>query len=210
MAGVASITVVGNLAADPELRYGNSGKAQVSFKVIATRRRLNRDSQQWEDSGTLAPRCVAWEGLAENIAETLTKGMRVVVTGTLEERRYEDRQGQARTSLELTVEDVGPSLRNATASVTKVQRNSGGFQAGNGSGFQGGSGGQSSQAGYRGGSGYSSGHGGQGGFNNRNSGMQGGPSSASGYSNQGDNGDLGGYDSLPADAWAAMDDQPPF
>jgi len=155
MAGVATITLVGNLAADPELKFGPSGKAICRFRVIATRRRLNRDTQQWEDAGQIAPWCVAWESLAENISETLTKGMRVVVTGTLEERRYEDKQGQTRFALELSVDDIGPSLRNATAKVTKSQRGGGGFSAGGGQGNYGGQGGN-----FGGGGGQSNGFGG--------------------------------------------------
>jgi len=149
MAGVVPITIVGNLAADPEFRMGASGKGQVRFRVIATRRRLNRDTQQWEDAGQLSPWCVAWEGLAENISETLTKGMRVIVSGQLEERRYEDKQGQTRYALELTVDDIGPSLKYATAKVTKSQRNAGGFGGG---GFSGG--GSYNGGGYQGNSGY--------------------------------------------------------
>jgi len=159
MAGVAQITLVGNLAADPELKFGASGKAQCRFRVISTRRRLNRDTQQWEDAGQIAPWCVAWEGLAENISETLTKGMRVVVTGNLEERRYEDKQGQPRSALELTVEDIGPSLKNATAKVTKTQRGGGGFTAG-GNGGNGGYGNQGGQGGYNNGPGFSNAQGG--------------------------------------------------
>jgi single-strand DNA-binding protein len=195
MAGVASITIVGNLAADPELRYGASGKAQCTFRVISTRRRLNRDTQQWEDAGQLAPRCVAWEALAENIAETLTKGMRVVVQGTLEERRYEDRQGNPRTSLDLSVDDIGPSLRNATAKVTKAARgSSGGFQAGGGGG-----------GGFAGNQGYAGGG---------NGGYQSGPAGGFGGESQNRGGFGGGYDANPDNPWdeagAGFPDEPPF
>ena len=192
MAGVASITIIGNLAADPELRYGASGKANCRFRVIATRRRQNRDTQQWEDAGTLAPNCVAFEDLAEHIAETLTKGMRVIVQGTLEERRWEDKQGQQRTSLELTVDDIGPSLRYATAKVTKAVRGGGGgFQSG------GHGGGQPGRGGFGGGPGNY---------------QQGGSGS---YQGGGGGGFGGGFDSAPQDPWAAaeggaFDGEPPF
>lgn len=194
MAGVASITLVGNLAADPEFKFGASGKAQCRFRVIATRRRLNRDTQQWEDAGQLAPWCVAWENLAENISETLTKGMRVIVQGTLEERRYEDKQGQTRYALELTVEDIGPSLRNSTAKVTKTQRaNSGGF-SGDGSGGGGG---------YQGG--FNGGGGGGGGYQNggRNAGGQGG----NGFNGGGNRGPVADDPWGNAPGYA---DEPPF
>ncbi|MCL1801349.1 MAG: single-stranded DNA-binding protein [Promicromonosporaceae bacterium] len=204
MAGVATITIVGNLAADPELRYGASGKANCRFRVIATRRRLNRDTQQWEDAGTLAPNCVAFEDLAEHIAETLTKGMRVIVQGTIEERRWEDKQGQQRTSLELTVDDVGPSLRYATAKVTKAARGGGG-------GFQSGGHGGGGQSGGHGGGGYAGGQGGRGGSG-------GGGFGGGGYQSGGSGGSFGGgggFDSAPQDPWAAAeggayDGEPPF
>jgi single-strand DNA-binding protein len=163
MAGVAQITLVGNLAADPELKFTPAGKAQVRFRVISTRSRRNPDTQQWEDNGQISPWCVAWDNLAENISETLTKGMRVVVTGKLEERRYEDKQGQTRYSLDLWVEDIGPSLKNATAKVTKTQRNGGGFSAGGFSGEPSFSGGNNGRAGYQQGGGYGGGQSGQGG-----------------------------------------------
>jgi len=192
MAGVAQITLVGNLAADPELKFGPSGKAQVRFRVISTRRRLNRDTQQWEDNGQIAPWCVAWEGLAENISETLTKGMRVVVTGTLEERRYEDKQGQPRSALELSVDDIGPSLKSATAKVTKTQRNNGGFSAGGPGGGQGGYGG-GGQGGYGVPQGGSGGYGNQGGY--------GAPAGGNRPANQDDP-----WGNMPA----GYDDEPPF
>jgi len=124
MTGVASITIVGNLTGDPELKFTSVGKATARFKVIATHSRKNQ-SGTWEDDGVLAPWCVCWDKLAGNVAETLHKGMRVIVTGRLEERRYEDSQGQQRTTLELTVDGVGPDLRNATAVVTKNNQTNG-------------------------------------------------------------------------------------
>lgn len=125
MANETIITLVGNLTADPELRYTGSGHPVVNFTIASTPRTYNRQSQQWEDGDTLFIRCSAWREAAENIANSLTKGMRVIAHGALSQRSYEGRDGQQRTSLEMQVEDVGPSLRRATAQVTRNQQTGG-------------------------------------------------------------------------------------
>jgi single-strand DNA-binding protein len=149
MAGETVITVVGNLTADPELRFTPSGAAVANFTVAATPRTFDRASGEWKDGDALFMRCNVWRQAAENVAETLTRGMRVMVQGRLRQRSFETREGEKRTVVELEVDEVGPSLRYATAKVNKVSRGSGG------GGFGGGSGG--------GGGGYSGGGGGGGG-----------------------------------------------
>ena len=144
MAGETQITVVGNLTSDPELRFIQSGAAVVNFTVASTPRTFDRQSNEWKDGETLFMRCSLWREAAENVAESLTKGMRVIVTGRLVSRSYEA-NGEKRTVIELQVDEVGPSLRYATAKVTRTQR-SGGSGSG-GSGFSGGGGGGSAPAG---------------------------------------------------------------
>ena len=119
MAGEPIITVVGNLTGDPELRYTPSGHPVAAFTVASTPRTLNRQTRQWQNGRTLFIRCSIWREYAENVAETLTKGMRVVVTGRLAVRSYEH-NGQRRTSLEIQVEEIGPCLRYARARVSRV------------------------------------------------------------------------------------------
>ena len=119
MANEPIITIVGNLTADPELRYVSSGTPVASFTVASTPRSLNRQTNQWEDGEPMFVRCSAWREYAENVAESLTKGTRVVAFGRLSVRNYEY-NGQQRTSIEMQVDEVGPSLRYATAQVTKV------------------------------------------------------------------------------------------
>lgn len=135
MAGEPIITIVGNLTADPELRYVSSGIPVASFTVASTPRTLNKQTQQWEDGEAMFVRCSVWREHGENVANSLTKGTRVVVTGRLQVRSYEH-EGQRRTSLELQVDEIGPSLRYATAQVQKTQRSGGGY--GGGGGFGGG------------------------------------------------------------------------
>lgn len=125
MAGDTVITVVGNLTDDPELRFTPSGAAVASFTVASTPRVMNRQSNQWEDGDTLFLRCSIWRQAAENVAESLQRGMRVVVNGRLKQRSYETREGEKRTVYELDVEEVGPSLKYATAKVTRTQRSGG-------------------------------------------------------------------------------------
>ena len=120
MANEPIITIIGNLTGDPELRYVSSGTPVASFTVASTPRSLNRQTNQWEDGEAMFVRCSVWREYAENVAESLSKGMRVVVTGRMTVRSYEH-NGQQRTSIELQVDEVGPSLRYARAQVTRVQ-----------------------------------------------------------------------------------------
>jgi single-strand DNA-binding protein len=126
MAGETVITVVGNLTDDPELRFTPSGAAVASFTVASTPRTFDRATNEWKDGDALFLRCSIWRQAAENVAESLTKGMRVVVQGRLRQRSYETREGEKRTVVELEVEEVGPSLKYATAKVTKASRGGGG------------------------------------------------------------------------------------
>lgn len=134
MAGDTVITVIGNLTADPELRFTPAGAAVANFTVASTPRIFDRQSNQWKDGDALFLRCTIWREAAENVAETLTRGMRVIVSGRLKQRSYETREGEKRTVVELEVDEIGPSLRYATAKVNKVSRSgsgSGGGYAGN-------------------------------------------------------------------------------
>ncbi|HEY4004268.1 MAG TPA: single-stranded DNA-binding protein [Pseudonocardia sp.] len=146
MAGDTIITVVGNLTADPELRFTPSGAAVANFTVASTPRTFDRQSGEWKDGEALFLRCNIWRQAAENVAETLTRGSRVIVSGRLKQRSYETREGEKRTVVELEVDEVGPSLRYATAKVNKVSRGSGGGGFGGG-GAGGGSGGGSGSGG---------------------------------------------------------------
>ncbi|SDN24532.1 single-stranded DNA-binding protein [Allokutzneria albata] len=138
MAGETTITVVGNLTADPELRFTQSGAAVASFTVASTPRTFDRQSGEWKDGEALFLRCSIWRQAAENVAESLTRGMRVVVQGRLKQRSYDTREGEKRTVYELEVEEVGPSLRYATAKVNRVSRGGGGGGGGQGGGGYGG------------------------------------------------------------------------
>ncbi|GLZ37437.1 single-stranded DNA-binding protein [Actinokineospora sp. NBRC 105648] len=141
MAGDTIITVVGNLTADPELRFTPSGAAVASFTVASTPRAFDKASGEWKDGDALFLRCNIWRQAAENVAESLTRGARVIVHGRLKQRSYETREGEKRTVVELEVEEVGPSLKYATAKVNKVSRGTGGGGGGGGGGFSGGGGG---------------------------------------------------------------------
>jgi len=143
MAGETVITVVGNLTDDPELRFTPSGAAVASFTVASTPRTFDKNSNEWKDGDALFLRCSIWRQAAENVAESLTKGMRVVVQGRLRQRSYETREGEKRTVVELDVEEVGPSLKYATAKVTKAARGGGGGGFGGGGGQSGNWGGNS-------------------------------------------------------------------
>ena len=132
MAGETLITVVGNAVADPELRFTPNGAAVASFTVASTPRMFDRQANQWVDGEALFLRCSVWKEAAENVAESLTKGMRVIVQGRLKARSYDDKDGNRRTSWELDVDEVGPALRFATAKVTRAQRNGGGGDFGGG------------------------------------------------------------------------------
>ena len=170
MAGETVITVIGNLTADPELRTIGSGASVASFTIASTPRTFNRQSGQWEDGQALFMRCSAWRELADHCAQSLTKGMRVIARGRLQQRSYQANDGTNRTVVEMQVDEIGPSLRYATAQVT---RQSSGFSGGNRGGFGGGNnGGFQNNGGYQGGAGYS------GGASYQSGGYQGGASSA--------------------------------
>jgi len=126
MAGETPITVVGNLTADPELRFTPSGAAVANFTVASTPRTFDRQSNEWKDGEALFLNCSVWRQAAENAAESLTRGMRVIVSGRLKARSYETREGEKRTVFEIDVDEVGPSMRYATAKVTKTSRSGGG------------------------------------------------------------------------------------
>ncbi|MBB3049701.1 single-strand DNA-binding protein [Prauserella isguenensis] len=132
MAGDTIITVVGNLTADPELRFTPSGAAVANFTVASTPRQFDRQSGEWKDGEALFLRCNIWRQAAENVAETLTRGARVIVQGRLKQRSFETKEGEKRTVVELEVDEIGPSLRYATAKVNKVSRGGGGGGFGGG------------------------------------------------------------------------------
>ncbi|MEO8850379.1 MAG: single-stranded DNA-binding protein [Allobranchiibius sp.] len=203
MAGDTVITIIGNLTQDPELRFTPSGAAVANFTVASTPRQFDRQSNEWKDGETLFMRCSVWRDAAENVAESLTRGSRVLVSGRLKSRSYDTKEGEKRTVVELDVEEVGPSLKYATAKVNKTQRG-----GGNGGGFGGQSGGQgggSNQGGFGGGGGNAPANdpwatGG-------NSGGQGGTTGGQGGgANQGGNsgGQGGGWNTGPSY------DEPPF
>ena len=125
-AGDTPITLVGNLTNDPELRFTPSGAAVAKFTVASTPRCMDRQTNEWKDGDTLFLQCQIWRQAAENVAETLTRGMRVIVSGKLKQRSYETKEGEKRTVFEVEVDEVGPSLRNATAKVTKTTKQGGG------------------------------------------------------------------------------------
>mgnify|MGYP001122390621 CR=1 FL=1 len=202
MAGDTVITIIGNLTGDPELRFTPSGAAVANFTVASTPRQFDRQSNEWKDGETLFMRCSVWREAAENVAESLTRGSRVVVQGRLVSRSWEDKEsGQKRSVMEMQVDEVGPSLRYATAKVTKTQRGGdggggswgGGQQGGGAQGGQGGGfGGQSEDPWATGG--QQSGQGGQGG-------NQGGSQGAAPSGGQGGGGGWGNAPSY---------DEPPF
>ncbi|MGB3285110.1 single-stranded DNA-binding protein, partial [Mycolicibacter algericus] len=132
--GDTTITVVGNLTADPDLRFTPSGAAVANFTVASTPRIYDRQSGEWKDGDALFLRCNIWREAAENVAESLTRGSRVIVTGRLRQRSFETREGEKRTVYEIEVDEVGPSLRYATAKINKISRGGGGggFGAGGG------------------------------------------------------------------------------
>ena len=190
MAGDTVITVIGNLTDDPELRFTPSGAAVANFTVASTPRSFDRQTNEWKDGDTLFLRCSVWRQVAENVAESLQKGMRVVVQGRLVSRSYETREGEKRTVNELQVDEIGPSLTWATAKVTRASR------SGGGGGYGGGQGG-----------------GNQGGGGGRPAGQDPWGSAPSGGGNQGGGSNYGG--GAPAnDPWAApgvsSNDEPPF
>jgi single-strand DNA-binding protein len=144
MAGETVITVVGNLTNDPELRFTPSGQAVASFTVASTPRTLDKQSNEWKDGDPLFLRCTVWRQAAENVAESLQKGTRVIVQGRLKQRSFETREGEKRTVVELDADEVAPSLRYATARVNKAGRSGGNSNFGGGGGGGGGDRGGSS------------------------------------------------------------------
>src|ERR1700684_607568 len=148
-AGDTTITIVGNLVGDPELRYTPTGQAVANFRIASTPRFMDRTTNEWKDGASLFLSCNVWRQAAENVAESLQRGMRVIVQGRLRQRSYETKEGEKRTVYEVAVDEVGPSLRNASAKVTKSQRSTGGFGGGGG----GGQAGPGGQGGYGGGGG---------------------------------------------------------
>jgi single-strand DNA-binding protein len=138
MAGDTVITIIGNITGDPELRFTPSGAAVANFTVASTPRAFDRQSNEWKDGETLFMRCSVWRDAAENVAESLQRGTRVIVSGRLKSRSYETKEGEKRTVIEMEVDEVGPSLRYATAKVNKTQRGGGGGFGGSGGGQQGG------------------------------------------------------------------------
>jgi single-strand DNA-binding protein len=202
MAGETTITVIGNLTNDPELRFTPSGSAVANFTVASTPRTFDRQSNEWKDGETLFLRASIWREAAENVAESLTKGMRVIVTGRLKSRSYETKEGEKRTVIELEVDEIGPSLRYASAKVNRTQRSGG--QGGN-FGGQGGNFSGANAGGNFGGGGNSGGWGG-----NQGSQNQGGSGGWSGGGAQNDDpwatpgvSNSGGWGSGP-------DSEPPF
>lgn len=199
--GDTPITVVGNLVADPELRFIPSGAAVANFRIASTPRVFNRESNQWEDGEALFLTCNCWRQMAENVAESLTKGMRVIVNGRLKQRSYQTREGENRTVFEVEVDEVGPSLKYASANVTRTPRDGGqGGQGQGGQGFQ-------SQGGFGGGAaaGAAGGFGGGQGNQGQSQGQ------AQGNQSQGNQPDDDPWNSAPpAGGFGGMDDEPPF
>ncbi|MEX3611415.1 single-stranded DNA-binding protein [Rothia sp. LK2588] len=219
MAGDTVITVVGNLTGDPELRFTPNGAAVANFTIASTPRNFDRASGEWKEGETLFLRASVWREAAENVAETLRKGMRVIAQGRLKSRSYETKEGERRTSMELEIDEIGPSLRFASANVNRNQRSGGnnfGGQQGGGFNNGGGNFGGNQNGGYNGGNA---------------GGQQGGYSGGNGYNNGG--GYNGGQQSAPqaapaqqqstqaTDPWGAQsggnydwgggaDDEPPF
>lgn len=206
MAGETVITVVGNLVDDPELRFTPSGAAVAKFRVASTPRVFDRQTSEWRDGDSLFLTCSVWRQAAENVAESLTKGTRVMVQGRLKQRSYEDREGIKRTVFELEVDEVGPSLRNATTKVTKTagRGGQGGGGGGNWGGGGGGGGGQGSGGNWGGGSGGGQQSGGGQGGDPWATGPAGGGQGGGGGGGGGWGGGPGGGDS------GGYSDEPPF
>ena len=190
--GETPITVVGNLVADPELRFTPAGVAVANFRIASTPRTYNRDTGQWDDGDALFLTCNVWRGAAENVAESLTKGMRVIVNGRLRQRSYQTREGENRTVFEVEVDEVGPSLKYASASVSPNPR-----EGGSGGGFGGNQGGQQFQNNQN-----------TGGFGGQSQGGQGQGNQSQGGQNQPANDPWNS--APPAGGFGGMDDEPPF
>lgn len=202
MAGETVITVVGNLVEDPELRFTPSGAAVANFRVASTPRTFDRQTNEWKDGDSLFLTCTVWRQAAENVAESLQRGMRVIVQGRLKQRSYEDREGVKRTVYELDVEEVGPSLKSATAKVTKTT----------GRGGQGGYSGGGQQQGGGGNWGGSPGGGGQqqgGGAPGNDPWATGAPAGGGGQQQSGGGGGWGGGSGNSGNS-GGYSDEPPF
>ncbi|MFG2599366.1 single-stranded DNA-binding protein [Streptomyces sp. NPDC048462] len=213
MAGETVITVVGNLVDDPELRFTPSGAAVAKFRVASTPRIFDRQTNEWKDGEGLFLTCSVWRQAAENVAESLTRGMRVVVQGRLKQRSYEDREGVKRTVYELDVEEVGPSLKSATAKVTKTTGRGG--QGGQGQGGYGG--GQQGGGNWGGGPGAGGQQGGGGApaddpwaTSAPAGGQQGGGQQGGGGGWGGSSGGSGGSGGSGASGGGGYSDEPPF
>ena len=148
MAGDTTLTVIGNLTDAPELRFTSSGAAVAKFRIASTPRFLDKASGEWKDGEPLFLACTVWRQVAENVAESLDRGSRVIVSGRLKQRSYETKEGEKRTVMELEVDEIGPSLRYATAKVQRMSRSGGSGGGGFGSGGSGGSGGQGGGGGF--------------------------------------------------------------
>ena len=201
MAGDTIITIIGNLTADPEMRFTPSGAAVASFTVASTPRTFDRQAGEWKDGETLFMRCSIWRDAAENVAESLTKGTRVIAQGRLVQRSFTTREGENRTVVEMQVDEIGPSLRYAKAQVTRQPR--GGGQGGFGGG----------QGGPQGG-GFGGNQGGQGGYNQGGP-QQGGYNGGGGFGGQGQSGYNAPAGGAADDPWAtggstSFGDEPPF
>ncbi|OIJ69320.1 single-stranded DNA-binding protein [Streptomyces mangrovisoli] len=194
MAGETVITVVGNLVDDPELRFTPSGAAVAKFRIASTPRTFDRQTNEWKDGESLFLTCSVWRQAAENVAESLQKGMRVLVQGRLKQRSYDDRDGVKRTVYELDVEEVGPSLRNATAKVTKTS----------------GRGGQGGGGNYGGGGGQQGGGWGGGSGGGQQGGQQADDPWASGAPAGGNQGGGGGWGGGSGGSGGGYSDEPPF
>jgi single-strand DNA-binding protein len=136
MAGETVVTIVGNLVDDPELRFTPSGAAVANFRIASTPRTFDKQANEWKDGDSLFLSCSVWRQAAENVAESLQRGMRVIIQGRLKQRSYDDREGNKRTVFEIDVDEVGPSLRNATAKVARAQRQGAGGDTGQWGGGQ--------------------------------------------------------------------------
>ncbi|PJN21834.1 single-stranded DNA-binding protein [Kitasatospora sp. CB02891] len=198
MAGETVITLVGNLVDDPELRFTPSGAAVAKFRIASTPRTFDRQTNEWKDGESLFLTCNVWRQPAENVAESLQRGMRVIVQGRLRQRSYETKEGEKRTVFEVEVDEVGPSLRSATAKVTRANR-SGGPGGGGGGGF----------GGQQGGGGYGGGNQGGGSWGGNSGGGQSGPSDDPWASSAPSGGQQGGGWGAPSGG-GGYSEEPPF
>jgi single-strand DNA-binding protein len=200
MAGDTVITIIGNLVDDPELRFTPSGAAVAKFRIASTPRTFDRQTNEWKDGESLFLTCNVWRQPAENCAETLQRGMRVIVQGRLRQRTYDTKEGEKRTVYEVEVDEVGPSLRSATAKVTRAQRSGG--QGGPGGGFGGNGGGGYGGGGQQGGNG--------GGWGSNSGGGQSGPSDDPWASSAPAGGGQQGGGGWGAPSGGGFSDEPPF